>query len=103
MSVNMLSERFTIDCQPRRKNGQPHQNTTGVLKMNCAQRERSSCTQCGAEGSMCHIARMNTGTLRAAPIHNLRDMSFSSAFSSSLPGTSVVGSSVIPQMGQLPG
>src|SRR5438445_12806324 len=32
MSVNMLGDRLRIDCQPRTKNGQPHQSTTGVLK-----------------------------------------------------------------------
>ena len=35
----MLSERFRIERQPRWKNGQPAQSTTGVLRMNCAQRE----------------------------------------------------------------
>ncbi len=52
--------------------------------MNCAHRERSPCTQSGADGKMCHIERTNTGRLNAAPIQNLRVMSANSVFSSSL-------------------
>ena len=101
--VNMLRLRVTSDCQPRWKNENPHQSTTGVLKMNCVQREKSPCTQCGAPGTMCHIARMNIGTLSAAPIQNRQLMSRSSELSSSPPATTVFGSSVMPQIGQLPG
>src|SRR5260370_25759687 len=33
ISVNMLVLRFTTDAQPRWKNGQPHQRTTGVARI----------------------------------------------------------------------
>ena len=32
ISVNMLRLRLTIDAQPRWKNGQPPQSTTGVAR-----------------------------------------------------------------------
>ena len=103
MSVNMLRLRLTSDCQPRTKNGQPAHSTTGVLRANCIQREGSPSTQVGAFGSRCAIATTNTGSVRAPPIQKRRVMSRSSAFSSSLPATAFFGSSVIPQIGQLPG
>ena len=34
ISVNMLRLRVTSDCQPRSKNGQPAQSTTGVASAN---------------------------------------------------------------------
>ena len=37
ISVNMLRLRVSSDCQPRTKNGQPAQSTTGVAKANWIQ------------------------------------------------------------------
>jgi hypothetical protein len=37
ISVNMLSLRVTSDRQPRTKNGQPAQSTTGVASTSCSQ------------------------------------------------------------------
>ena len=57
----------------------------------------------GLHGTLCHIARRNTGTPKAAPIQNRRVMSRSSVFSSSFPAMMFFGSSAMPQIGQLPG
>src|SRR5207237_8260815 len=103
MSVNILSERLRIDCQPRTKKGQPHQSTAGVLKRNCSQRDQSLTTQVGAFGKTCAIPSTKTGNDRTAPIQNRRVMSHSSAFSSSAAPIGVLGSSAMPQIGQLPG
>ncbi len=103
MSVNMLSERWAMDCQARTKNGQPHQRTTGVLRMNCVQRETSPCIHAGAVGTRCDIASTNTGRLKAAPIQKRRAMSSSSVVSSGVLAEIVFGSKAMPQIGQEPG
>src|SRR6266566_4233841 len=103
MSVNILSEPLRIDCQPRTKNGQPQQSTTGVLKRNCSQRDQSLATQVGAFGKTCAMPSTKIGNARTAPIQNRRVMSRSSAFSSSFPATMFFGSNAIPQIGQFPG
>ena len=46
ISVNMFNERWTIDCQPRSKIGQPHSKTTGVASANCSQRSAVELNQC---------------------------------------------------------
>src|SRR6266550_6103656 len=99
MSVNILSEPLWIDCQPRTKNGQPHQSTTGVLKRNCSQRDQSLATQVGAFGKTCAMPSTKTGNARTAPNQNRRVMSRSSAFSSSVAPIGVLGSSAMPQIG----
>ena len=78
----MLKCRVRSDRQPRTKNGQPAQSTTGVERMNCVQRDTSPMTQCGASGSMCAIASRKTGSVSAAPIQKRRVMSRSSPSSS---------------------
>ena len=66
MSVNMLSERLTSDCQPRWKNGHPHQSTTGVLRMNCIQRDTVALHPMRrGRKQMAHRERRNTGRLSA--------------------------------------
>ena len=44
ISVNMFKCRVSSERQPRRKNGQPAQSTTGVVSANCIQREASPVT-----------------------------------------------------------
>ena len=61
MRVNIFGDRLMIDCHPRWKNGQPAQRTTGVLRMNCTQRDQSLCIQSGRTGKHVDIARRNTG------------------------------------------
>jgi hypothetical protein len=41
MSVNIFKLRFTSERPPRTKKGQPAHKTTGVLRMNCPQRDAS--------------------------------------------------------------
>jgi hypothetical protein len=49
--VNMLRFRLRSERQPRTKNGQPAQRTTGVVSANWSQREASPESQEGAPGS----------------------------------------------------
>ena len=104
MSVNMLSERLRSDCQPRSKNGHPPHNTTGVLKMNCTQRDQIALHPSRRDAEEDAPSRAtNTGKLSAAPIQKRRVMSRSSAFSSSAPA---IGRSSAPapsrRSGKLP-
>ncbi len=99
----MLRLRVTTDCQPRTKNGQPPQSTTGVAS--------TSSSQVSVRGVASHskespttppMATITSGTVSAALTQKRRVMSASSGFSSSSSVT-VVGSSAMPQMGQSPG
>ena len=104
ISVNMLVLRFTIDAQPRWKNGHPPQSTTGVASSNSihgSQPPGSACCS-GIPGSMSIMARMSNGTVSAKLIQKRRVMSRNSGFSSAAAVT-VRGSRAIPQIGQLPG
>src|SRR5947209_9111449 len=103
MRVNILRCRLSKDLQPRTKNGEPAQRTTGVLSANCVQRDASPENHWGAWGNRCDIARTKTGTVSAAPIQRRRVMSVNSELSSAVPAAIVFGSSAIPQMGQSPG
>ena len=104
ISENMLRLRFSTDCQPRTKNGQPPHSTTGV--------DNANSNQCSGRGAMspftrsgknsAPIARTNTGSASAVLIQKRRVMSISSAFSSSAP-VAVMGSSAMPHLGQEPG
>ncbi len=91
ISENMLRLRWTSEAQPRSKNGQPAQSTTGVAKRNCSQGRRSPV-----------IARRTTGTARTRPIQKRRVMSASSGLGS-FAGAGCNGSSAMPQSGQAPG
>src|SRR4051794_17003207 len=103
MSVNMLRCRLSNERQPRTKNGQPAQRTTGVVRTNWIQRDTSPDIQDGAAGTRCDIARKKTGTVSAAPIQSRRVMSINSESSSGLSAEIVFGSSAMPQIGQSPG
>jgi hypothetical protein len=103
MRENMFRLRFSTDCHPRTKKGQPPHSTTGVARANS-----SHCSGCGAMNlatppgaSSAVMARMKSGSASAAPTRKRRDMSASSAFSSDAAG--VRDSSAMPQIGQLPG
>src|SRR6266702_3234787 len=87
----MFRLRFTIDCQPRTKNGQPPQRTTGVARTNSTQvRARSE------------ISLSSGAPRRFAPIAARRIGIVSSGFSSSF-AEMTRGSSAIPQIGHDPG
>src|ERR1700736_5941019 len=103
ISVNMLRCRLTKERQPRTRNGQPAQRTTGVVSANWIQRDASPENHGGAFGIKCDIARIKTGSVSAAPIQSRRVMSVNSESSSGLAAEMVFGSSAIPQIGQAPG
>ncbi len=103
ISVNMLGERLTIDCQPRWKIGQP-KNMTSVAKTNWNQRREVGVVQCssGLPGSISVIATMKIGSVKARQIQKRRDMSTSSTFGGSS-AVMVCGSKAMPQIGHVPG
>src|SRR5579871_393407 len=103
INVNMFIERFTTDAQPRWKNGQPPQRTTGLASKSSSHAnpppEIKRCT--GMPGSMPAIAIPSSGAVSAKLTQNRRVMSRSSGLSSS--AATVRGSKAIPQIGQCPG
>src|SRR6266576_5586902 len=100
----MLGLRLMTDCQARTKNGQPPQSTTGEARTNSIQVgpligiKRAS----GSPGMNSLIPIANKGRDSIALTQNLRRMSTSSGFSSSVSETAR-GSKAMPQIGQLPG
>jgi hypothetical protein len=100
--VNMLRLRLTSDAQPRSKNGQPAQSTTGVASSICTQFETAGlnsirlCEMCPL------ISIRNRGNARARPIQNRRVMSTSSGLGP-LSAVTSSGSRAMPQIGQVPG
>src|SRR5258708_2442925 len=90
----MLRERFQTDSQPRRKNGAPPHATTGVARM-------SSIHTALGDGECHSIAIAKSGSDSAAPTQNRRVMSASSGLRSA-PAAGIIGSSAMPQIGQLP-
>jgi hypothetical protein len=104
MSVNMFRLRLTSDAQPRWKNGQPPQRTTGVASASCAHRASGleSHSRTGPSGHISPMASNSTGTLRQRLTQNRRVMSSCSGLRSS-PAVTMRGSSAMPQMGHAPG
>src|SRR5271154_788351 len=101
ISVNMLRLRLTIDSQPRTSSGLPAHSTTGVA--------RASSTHVRAAAGIKlrpaivpDISISISGTVSATLIQKRRVMSASSGEGSS-PALTTRGSSVMPQIGQLPG
>jgi hypothetical protein len=103
-SVNMFGLRCAMDCAMRRKKGQPAQRTTGAESASSshawAPGESRRCRRW--PGSMSAMATTNTGSVSTAPIRKRRVMSRSSWFSGSA-AVGTLGSSAMPQRGQLPG
>jgi hypothetical protein len=85
MSVNMFGERLTIEAQPRSKNGQPAQSTTGVAHTRPIQLVTCMSTRPPRPMPkiMSPIAVTNTGSASSAPIQKRRVMSTSSGFGGS--------------------
>src|SRR5690242_11240980 len=100
----MLVERFTIDVQPRWKNGQPPHSTTGVARTSSIQDNQplAKTDRIGIPGSMSPIASASRGAVSARLIQKRRVISRSSGFSFSFAVT-VRGSSAMPQIGHAPG
>ncbi len=99
MSVHMLGLRLRIDCTPRTRNGQPAHRTTGVVSASSIQlcRGKPPCTRVWP-----NIASSVAITVSGSVHQNRRRKSVSSGFSSSS-SEGITGSSVMPQIGQLPG
>ena len=103
MSVNMLRLRVRTEAQPRTKNGQPHQSTTGVASTSCSHTDT-----CGGTRSLTQLSRSppissrTTGIVNATPIQNRRVMSSSSALGP-VSAVTMTGSRAIPQIGHAPG
>src|ERR1700687_5703322 len=99
ISVNMLSERETSDCQARAKNGHPAHNTTGVANINCKRLELDMLSTRSSPIMWRPISSATTGADNAAAIQKRRVMSASPELGAvvSVPR---IGSSAIPQIGQ---
>jgi len=100
----MLSRRLTSDSQPRRKNGQPPHNTTGVARtswIHTAARGAIKASKAGL-AIWSAIAMTSSGNDNATPTAKRRVMSRSSGLAAS-PAAGSLGSSAMPQIGQEPG
>src|SRR5262245_29304560 len=99
----MFMLRFTTDCHPFSKNGQPPHRITGVERINSPQEsafgETKRSTACGKAISL--IPAITTTAMITALTQNRRFISANSRLSSSAAG--MRGSRFIPQIGQLPG
>jgi hypothetical protein len=95
----MFRWRWTSDAQPRSKKGSPHHNTTGVASTSCSH----TAAPPGSNARKCSvIANATNGNDSATPIQNRRVMSASSGLAASA-AVGAIGSSAMPQIGQLPG
>ena len=104
ISVNMLRLRFTSDCQPRTKNGQPAQSTTGVASSSWSQFE-VCCRehQMVEPGQMpAHLQRDHRKRQREADPEPARHVDRARGSAPPRRCTST-GSSAMPQIGQEPG
>ncbi len=95
----MLGLRLRMDCAQRWKNGQAAHNTTGVLS--------TSSIQVRAAGDSAwkywpNIASTSVATLSGRVHQKRRRKSVSSGFSPSS-SEGIIGSSAMPQIGQVPG
>ena len=103
ISVNMLRWRVTSDCQPRTKNGQPAQSTTGVARTSCSQLEPPGADQMIEAEDMPAHARAQ-GSAGPGPRRS-RTGASCRRVRHSAPASAVIstGSSAMPQIGQDPG
>ncbi len=100
----MLRLRLTIDCHPRTNSGAPAHSTTGVASTNSihVRVDAAIARASGWPGIMSDISISISGSASATLIQKRRVMSISSGDVSS-PALTMRGSSVMPQIGQLPG
>ncbi len=100
----MLRLLWTSDAQPRAKNGQPPQRTTGVASASSLQRSAAGDRPGGRKPkAISPIAASSSGRVKAAEIQKRRVIRASSGLSSPSPAAIVRGSSAMPQIGQAPG
>src|ERR1035437_6953468 len=99
----MFRLRWTMDCQPLTKDGNPHQRTTGVASANSIHAQTLGENRCciGMVGRKSETIRASIGEAKATLIHSRLVISISSGFDSS--AVTSRGSSAMPQIGQLPG
>ena len=97
----MLGERFLTESQPRRKNGAAAHRMIGVARAN-SMNEASGCPIQSLTGRSTNspMVRTISGMAAAALIHIRRVKSASSGLG---PPVGSIGSSAMPQIGQLPG
>ena len=95
---------WTTEDQPRWKNGQPAQKTTGVASRSWIQGWAAAGSQASKEtpGIISPMASANSGAVRTALPQKRRLMAASSGSTSSA-GGSVRGSKAMPHLGQGPG
>ena len=100
----MFRWRFTTDVQPRTKNGQPPQRTTGEASANCVQVIAAGDMTCcsGCPGRTSETMKARIGSVSASETRNRRIMSSSSGLPASSRLT-VTGSSAMPHFGHAPG
>jgi len=100
----MFGRMFWNEATQRTKNGQPDQSTTGVASASSAQRATSSPIHCPTgRPSIGPIASSITGTIRIAPTINRCVKSTSSGSGPDGAADGLIGSSAMPQIGQVPG
>src|SRR5207249_5669328 len=100
ISVNIFGLRLTSEDQKRSKNGQPPQRTTGVARKN-SMAFRTVDVRCRPSDSP-SMESSRTGSDKAALTQKRRRIESYSGSASTAAKTSI-GSSAMPQMGQLPG
>src|SRR5712691_10311563 len=100
--VNIFRWRVRSEIQPRTKNGQPAQRTTGVAKRNWIHWLRRGGIQCARcrPGMKCAMASRKTGAVRIVAIQKRRVISLAPEFSSFGSPVTARGSRAIPQIGQ---
>jgi hypothetical protein len=96
--VHMLGLRLTIDCAPRWKKGQPAHSTTGTVSTSSTQLWVRPWNQSSEWPNM--ASRVTT--IVSGRVHQKRRRKSSSSGSPSS-SVGISGSSVMPQMGQVPG
>src|SRR5215510_8207190 len=96
----MFGLRFTSEVQKRSKNGQPPQSTTGVARKNSIEFRTGGETPRPTDSP--NMESSKTGSDNAALIQKRSRMESYSGSASTSAKTSI-GSSAIPQIGQVPG
>ena len=100
----MLRRSVRNEVQPRTRKGHPHHSTTGVASTSSSQRAvRAPIQASTGSPSIGPIATRASGTVSAAPTAKRRRKSTSSGFGPSSAAGTPLGSSAMPQIGQLPG
>src|SRR3954452_5533631 len=96
ISVNMFGLRLTSDIQPRTKNGQPAQTTTGVAQIRPTAFAVRMLTAAPNPGIRSAIEVTSTGADSTAAIQNRRVIVTSSGLGPSS-NVTTLGSSAMPQ------